>query len=83
MVVSLHFPTNPFISLHDYLYSQFIYNIYILCGTIITRIRFPIFPLLIQRGLCESEHGSKSFKLFLSKCFSKDVNNFLICGTMS
>ena len=40
-------------------------------------------PLLIRRGVHKSKHVSKSFKLFLSKCFGEDVCNLIICGTMS
>ena len=40
-------------------------------------------PLLIQRGVRKSEHVFESFELFSSKCFSEDVCNLIICGTMS
>ena len=40
-------------------------------------------PLLIRRGVCKSEHVSGPFKLFSTKCFSEDVCNLIICGTMS
>ena len=71
-------PTSLFV-----FYIIFIYIIYKMQGTIIPRIRFLTFPLLIWRGVCESKHGSKPFKLFLSKCFGEDVCNLLICGAMS
>jgi hypothetical protein len=40
-------------------------------------------PSLIRRGVCESKHCSKLFKIFSSKRFGEDVHNFLIYGTTS
>ena len=40
-------------------------------------------PPLSQRGVGESKYHSELFKLIFSTCFSEDVCNLLIHGTMS
>ena len=41
------------------------------------------YPPLIQRGVCESKHCYKLFKLLFFKCFREDVYNLLSHGIMS
>ena len=77
MTVVFHLPPSLFGFLHNYSVS------FICLQNIIPTDYIPTIPLLIQRGVCKSEHVSESFKLFSSKRFGEDVYNLIFCGTMS